>query len=274
MIKSNQKICIVSDLDGTLLPSSKIPRPEDCQNIWNFISDENYRFTIATGRTIQASYRYMDMLRLESPAIVFNGGMLYHPLSGERQILQALPDEAKAITAEILKENPHVGVEVLCAEDTWVINNTEYEKQHVKVCGVIPKYGTIPEVQGTWLKVLFAMSPDDMPAFMQYIADKHFQNIDFIRSELKFYEMLPVGNSKGSALKEYRKLAGMEDFKFIGFGDYDNDIEMLKASDFAVCPANAAESVKAVSDLILSRTCEEGAISELIDKILHQEVIL
>lgn len=274
MIKSNQKICIVSDLDGSLLPSSKIPRPEDCQNIWNFISDENYRFTIATGRTIQASQRYMDALKLESPAIVFNGGMIYNPVSGEKKILQALPEEAKAMTAEILKENPHVGVEVLCAEDTWVINNTEYEKQHVQVCGVIPKYVTVGEVQGTWLKVLFAMSPDDMPAFMQYIADKHFQNVDFTRSELKFYEMLPVGNSKGSALDEYRKLPGMEDFKFIGFGDYDNDIEMLKSADLAVCPANAAESVKSVSDLVLSRTCEEGAVSELIAKILHQEVIL
>jgi len=274
MTESNQKICIVSDLDGTLLPASKIPRPEDCQLIWKFLSETGNKFTIATGRTIQASQRYIDMLKIESPMIVFNGGMLYHPVSGERQILQALPEEAKRMTADILKENPHVGVEVLCAEDTWVINNTEYEQEHVRVCQVIPKYGNIQEVQGTWLKVLFAMSPDDMPAFMQYIADKHFQNVDFIRSELKFYEMLPVGNSKGSALNEYRKLPEMKDFKFIAFGDYDNDIEMLKAADLAVCPANAADSVKSISDLILSRTCEESAVSELISKIISQEIRL
>ncbi len=265
----NQKICIISDLDGTLLPSSKIPLETDLQAIRKF-EQAGGIFSVATGRTVQASERYAGMLKLKSPMIVFNGGMIYYPGSGEQRILQALPDEAKHMTAEILKENPHVGVEVLCAEDTWVINNTEYEKQHVQVCGVTPQYGTIEEVQGTWLKVLFAMSPDDMPDFMQYIADKHFQNVDFIRSELKFYEMLPVGNSKGSALTAYRKLPGMEEYQFIGFGDYDNDIEMLKAADLAVCPANAAESVKAISDLILSRTCEEGAASELIDKILFQ----
>ena len=274
MIKSNPKICIVSDLDGTLLPASKIPRPEDCQLIWKFLAETDNKFTIATGRTIQASRRYADMLKLQSPMIVFNGGMIYHPVSGEKQILQALPEEAKAMTAEILKENPHVGVEVLCAEDTWFVNNTEYEKQHVRICGVTPKYDSIEEITGIWLKVLFAMSPDDMPAFMKYIADKHFQNVDFIRSELKFYEMLPVGNSKGSALQEYRKLPGMQDYKIIGFGDYDNDIEMLKAADLAVCPANAADSVRNISDLILDRTCEEGAVSELISKIVSQEIVL
>ena len=273
MIKLNQKICIITDLDGTLLPSSKIPLELDLQAIRKF-EQAGGRFSIATGRTVQASHKYIESLDLKSPAIVFNGGMIYNPISGDQQILQALPEEAKAMTAEILKENPHVGVEVLCAEDTWVINNTEYEKQHIQVCGVVPKYGTIEEVQGTWLKVLFAMSPEDMSAFMQYIADKHFQNVDFIRSELKFYEMLPVGNSKGSALHEYRNLPEMQDFKFIAVGDYDNDIELLKSADLAVCPANAADSVKEISDLILSRTCEQGAMSELIDKILNQEVVL
>lgn len=273
MAKLNQKLCIITDLDGTLLPSNKIPLETDLQAIRKF-EQAGGKFSIATGRTVQASYKYMKALELKSPAIVFNGGMFYYPVSGEQQILQALPEEAKSMTAEILKENPDVGVEILCAKDTWVINNTEYEKMHVQICGVSPKYGTIPEVRGTWLKVLFAMSPEDMPAFMQYIADKHFQNVDFIRSELKFYEMLPVGNSKGSALHEYRKLPEMQDFKIIAVGDYDNDIAMLKAADFAVCPANAADSVKAVSDLILSRTCEQGAMSELINKILNQEVVL
>ncbi len=269
----NQKICIITDLDGTLLPASKMPLKRDLQAIRKF-EQAGGVFTIATGRTVQASYQYAEQLELKSPMIVFNGGMLYHPLTGEKQILQALPEEAKAMTAEVLKEKPDIGIEVLCAESTWVINNTKTEQMHVQICGVVPEYGTIPEVQGTWLKVLFSMPAEEMPAFVKYITDKHFQNVDFIRSEKRFYEMLPVGNSKGSALSEYRKLSGMEEFKLIAVGDFDNDLEMLKAADFAVCPANAVDSVKAVSDLILSRTCEEGAMEELITKILNQEIVL
>jgi len=271
-MKPETQFCIITDLDGTLLPSSKIPLEQDVQAIRRFEAAGGL-FSIATGRTVQASHQYAEMLKLKSPMIVFNGGMIYNPLSGEKLILQSLPDEAKAMTAEILRENPHAGVEVLCTEDTWVINNTEHEKQHIQLCGVSPRYGTVDEVQGIWLKVLFAMSPEDMPAFMQYIHDKQFPNVDFIRSELKFYEMLPAGNSKGSALHEYRNLPGMEHVKLIAVGDYDNDITMLEAADIAVCPANAADSVKAVADLVLSRTCEEGAMEELISKILNQEIL-
>ena len=266
------KLCIITDLDGTLLPASKIPLERDLQAIRKF-EQAGGIFTIATGRTVQASQHYIDMLTLKSPMIVFNGAMIYHPDSGERLILQKLPEEAKAMTSEVFREQPHAGIEVLCAEDTWVVNNTETEKQHIQICQVTPQYGTVEEVKGTWLKVLFSMFPEDIPPFMEYIKHKHFPNVDFIRSEKKFYEMLPQNISKGSALSEYRKLPGMEEFKFIAVGDYDNDIEMLKSADFAVCPANAADSVKAVSDLILSRTCEQGAMEELISKLLNQEIV-
>ena len=267
-MKLTQKICIITDLDGTLLPASKIPLERDLKAIRRF-EQAGGRFSIATGRTIQASQRYVTQLELKSPVIAFNGGMIYHPLSGEKQILQALPEEAKAMTAEVFREKPHVGIEVLCAGETWVVNNTETEQMHIQICGVMPKYCTPEEIQESWLKVLFSMSSDDMPAFIEYIEEKHFRNVDFVRSEKRFYEMLPVGNSKGSALKEYRKLSGMEGFKLIAVGDFDNDLEMLKASDFAVCPANATESVKQVANLVLSRTCEEGAMEELINKILE-----
>lgn len=271
-MKSNQKICIITDLDGTLLPASKIPLQQDLEAIRKFTSAGGM-FSIATGRTVQASCRYAELLSLNSPMIVFNGAMIYHPVSGKKQILHTLPDEAGAITAEIFRENSHVGIEVLCAEDTWVINNTEYEQEHIRVCGISPQYGTTEEVQGIWMKVLFAMSPEDMPAFMQYIQDKHFSHVDFMRSEKKFYEMLPSGVSKGSALTAYRQIPGMEDCQIIAVGDYDNDIAMLQAADLAVCPANAADSVKSVADLILSRTCEEGAIEELITRILNKEIV-
>ena len=272
-MKSETRFCIITDLDGTLLPSSKIPLKRDLQAIRKFESAGGL-FSIATGRTVQASHRYAEQLELKSPMIVFNGAAIYDITAKKNLFVQPLPEQAKAMTKEILLENPDVGVEVLCLMDTWVVNNTEYEKQHVQICGITPQYGTVDEVQGIWLKVLFAMSPDDVPAFMQYIHGKQYQNVDFMRSEKKFYEMLPAGVSKGSALTAYRTLPSMEQFQFIAVGDYDNDIEMLKAADLAVCPANAADSVKAVSDLILSRTCEEGAMEELIDKILSQEISL
>lgn len=269
-MRNPEKICIITDLDGTLLPKSKMPLEQDLLAIRKF-EQAGGIFTIATGRTVQASKNYIKLLDLKSPVIVFNGAGIYDCVKKNMLFTQALPESAKVITEEILKEKSHVGIEVLCAEDTWVVNNTDYEQEHIKICNVIAKYGTVQEIQDSWLKVLFSMSPDNMPNFINYIANKNFQDVDFIRSELKFYEMLSKGVSKGSALTAYRNLPNMQDFKLIAVGDFDNDIAMLKSADLAVCPANATDSVKTVADIILTRTCEEGAMEELITRILSGE---
>lgn len=269
MFEDPKKICIITDLDGTFLPKSKIPLPRDLAAVRRFEAAGGL-FTIATGRTVQASRRYPEELDLKSPMIVFNGAGIYDAARGELVYTHPLPETAREMTAHILRDNPHAGVEVLCAEDTWVVNNTAWEQEHIRVCQITPQYGQVEDVTGTWLKVLFAMDPEDIPAFIEYIAAQGFSDVSFIRSEKRFYEMLPKDVSKGSALQAYRTLPGMEDVTFVAVGDYDNDIEMLRAADFAVCPANACDKAKACADLILSRTCEEGAMEELIDHLLAQ----
>ncbi|MDE5768039.1 MAG: HAD-IIB family hydrolase [Oscillospiraceae bacterium] len=265
-------LCIITDLDGTFLPHSKIPLAQDLLAVRKF-EQAGGMFTIATGRTIQACQQYLDILEMRHPVIVFNGAMIYDPASGEMPLLKVLPEQAKQMTETVLQEMPHVGIEVLCEHQTWVIHNTQIEQEHVKICGIVPEYGAIWDVAGKWLKVLFSMPPEDMQEFVAYIAEKNYQSqVDFVGSDKKFYEMLPTGVSKGSALTAYREL--FPDRKYIAVGDYDNDIEMLKAADFAVCPANAADSVKEISDLVLTRTCEQGAMGELISGILSGKIII
>ena len=166
---------------------------------------------------------------------------------------------------------PEAGGEVLKAEGTYVFSNTEYQKLHTKLCGIVPEFAELPDIEeGGWLKVLFAMAPEDIHYFGAPDAKLGWDNVDFVRSADMFWEMLPKGVSKGSALTEYRRLPGFEDFTFVSVGDFDNDIEMIQAADLGVCPANAEESVKAAADLVLKNTNETGAVAELIDEIIRR----
>ena len=44
---------------------------------------------------------------------------------------------------------------------------------------------------------------------------------------------------------------------------------MIREADFGACPANAEESVKKASDLVLKKTNDEGAVAELINHIIN-----
>ena len=80
-----------------------------------------------------------------------------------------------------------------------------------------------------------------------------------------FYEMLPKQVSKGSALIEYRKRFHLESPSIVvAAGDYENDRAMLEAADYGVAPANAQTAIQAIADHVLTHTCDQKAILELL----------
>ena len=69
------KVFLITDLDGTLLPDNKVLSEGDIKAIKCFVSDGG-RFSIATGRTIQASRRYINALDVNMPVILYNGSLI------------------------------------------------------------------------------------------------------------------------------------------------------------------------------------------------------
>ena len=269
MFEDISKVILLSDMDGTLLNSKKQITDTDRAAIERFQALGGH-FTVATGRTIQSFEQFLSILDLRSPVIMYNGAAIHDYSSGETLYTQPLPQECKAMAIELLAAMPEAGGEVLKAEGTYVFSNTEYQKLHTKLCGIVPEFAALPDLEeGGWLKVLFSMAPEDIPHMELLTRQLGFdKKADFVRSADIFLEMLPPGVSKGSALTEYRKLPGYEDFTFVAVGDFDNDLEMIKAADVGACPANAEDNVKAAADIVLTHTNDEGAVAELIEHII------
>lgn len=269
MFEDISKVILLSDMDGTLLNSKKQITDTDRAAIERFQALGGH-FTVATGRTIQSFEQFLSILNLRSPVIMYNGAAIHDYSSGETLYTQPLPQECKAMAIELLAAMPEAGGEVLKAEGTYVFSNTEYQKLHTKLCGIVPEFAALPDIEeGGWLKVLFSMAPEDIPHMELLTRQLGFdKKADFVRSADIFLEMLPPGVSKGSALTEYRKLPGYEDFTFVAVGDFDNDLEMIKAADVGACPANAEDNVKAAADIVLTHTNDEGAVAELIEHII------
>ncbi|MDE5764074.1 MAG: Cof-type HAD-IIB family hydrolase [Ruminococcus sp.] len=265
------KTIIFSDMDGTLLNSEKQINEIDRKAIEKFVSLGG-KFTIATGRTIQTFARYKDMLNLRMPVIMYNGAMIYDYISGNVLYSRCLPETSRKITGKIMNFMPECGGEVLRTDGTYVFSNNKQEQLHTNLCGIEPEYMEINEIpDGDWLKVLFALAPERISLLENKIRRMgYYEHADFVRSSDIFLEMLPKGTSKGSALDEYRRLDGMEDFTFVAIGDFDNDIEMIVSADIGVCPANAEKTVRSISDIVLESTNDNGAVAELINYIINK----
>ncbi|MGN0607450.1 MAG: Cof-type HAD-IIB family hydrolase [Oscillospiraceae bacterium] len=266
------KVMLVTDLDGTLLPHSKVISETDLKAIKSF-REKGGIFTVATGRTIQSAQCYIDRLELDVPLIMYNGAMIYNPVSREILFKRTLGADAKALVKKILDKFQFVGCEILRPDGMYVVRNNEYEKSHIEVCGVTPFYCDIDELDtDEWLKVLFAMNPDKSDEVWEYVSSLENAK-DFVRSSYMFIELLPENVSKGEALKELRKLSGIgDDGIIIAAGDYNNDIEMLEYADIGFAPSNACDEVKKSADYISEKSCEENALSDAVEYIFTEVI--
>ena len=269
MFEDISKVLLITDMDGTFLPASKIPSEKNLEAVER-LKSAGGKFSIATGRALQASRQYFDSVKVNCPIIMCNGGMVYD-LNNRRQIYDVyLPDFALDIVREILQSNPDIGCEALGLEKVYVPQMNDMEQAHLGICKVEPVICSLDDINEPLYKVLFAVNPKDMERVMSFVAEKGYKGLDFVRSSAEYYEILPQNITKGSALEKMRTVCNMEDYTIVAAGDYNNDLEMIKAADVGMCPSNACEEVKAAADIVLAQSCEEDAIAAAVEYIFEQ----
>lgn len=86
------------------------------------------------------------------------------------------------------------------------------------------------------------------------------------RSKKNYLEIVAPGVSKGTALRVLAEKLGIPIEETIAAGDSTNDREMIEAAGLGIAVANAREELKAVADVVLERTAEEGSIAEVAER--------
>jgi Cof subfamily protein (haloacid dehalogenase superfamily) len=264
-------IFFITDMDGTFLPSSKIPNPVDMAEV-NRFKELGGKFAFATGRIFQASYSYLDLGIANAPCVLANGSHIYDPVKKETLISENLSNEALKTVDFIYENFPDVSVEINTPNEVIVCRTNFQEQKHIDTVGFKNwRQLHIDELENvknlTLTKVLFAGEVEAVNELESYLKSHPFDCGQFVRSSEHFYEILPKGCSKGSAIKKLRGYYP-PDTKFVAMGDFYNDVEMLKEADFAVCPSNAEADVKKICDYICQNSCENGAAAEIIQKII------
>lgn len=268
MIKDLSKYIIITDMDGTFLPSSKKISDTDKNAIRRF-QQAGGKFTIATGRALQATEHFFDDIDFNFPVVLYNGAVIYDVKEKKALWTASLPIENTLDMAnDVFERFSDTGGEVLRLESIYVPRMNDYERAHMKLAGVEEVTEmSIEDIPTPWLKVLFANTPERITEIEEYIGSKSWDTVDFVRSAHTFYEMLPKNITKGSALAKLRGILKLEGYTIIAVGDYNNDIEMIKEADIGYAPSNAQPEVKEIADIVLSQSCEENVISAIIDAL-------
>lgn len=274
-MKDLSKVLFMSDLDGTLLPHSKILNPKDLEAIEKFRALGG-TFSIATGRVLHSATRYFEPLNLDFSTILGNGSAIYNVQKSEFVWQEFLDSSICDFSAKIFEKFPHLGGEINRNDAIYVPFYSDAERQHLEVSYdnkfIEATFDKIPK--SDWIKVLFAAKPAQIVELKNYFEDLQNNNqcmeYDCVRSSNHFYEILPKNCSKGSALEKYVEMYGLSDWTIVACGDFNNDLTMLEYADIAISPLNAQDEVKAISDYVTSVDCDNGAIAEAIEYVINK----
>lgn len=270
-MKDLSNVIFITDMDGTLLPANKQLNQKDLDAIYDFRKFGG-RFTVATGRTVQSTSQYFDALQLDEPMIVLNGGAIYD-CKEKKYVWQNFVDlSAYEAVKDILEKFPKVGAEIDLSDEILVPQYSIQEEYHIDISykDIVPHSADIKDISPEgWCKVLFAADSDEIDKLTEYTQNKGWDNLTFVRSSKYFYEILPNGCSKGTALKKMLELYRSYGYTVAACGDFNNDIEMLQNADIPIAPANALDEVKKIACMVTKADCDNGAVSEALYYVMN-----
>ncbi len=260
-------IALITDLDGTLLPQSKIVAEKDLRAIERFKSGGGI-FTVATGRVYQAAEQFFDVLKPNAPVIMNNGGLIYDIQKKETLYALFLDRAAEEYTKTLMEEFPEMGVEINTPDKIYVPRLTKWEQMHLSLTHLEYEERPFEDIpRGEWCKVLYSLGDGRVRELADYTEKMGWDKNGFVISGDFLFECLPKGSTKGSALKRLSDICGWGKLTVAAAGDYDNDLEMIEFADIGIAPQNARDIIKQSAKYITAATCEECAIAEAVEYI-------
>ena len=261
------KVILMTDLDGTLLTDDKQILPVDLEAIERFRAGGGL-FTIATGRGYSMAKHIADKLRLDCPAVVYNGAAVYD-FQQEKFLWQCeIGDKAEGIIERVAERYPDIGVEVLRGDIVHVPFLNDTEQWHLNLENVQADWSKLEDIpRSGWLKVLFSYPPEKMDGLQSFIENTpEFQTVHWVRSAPMFFECLPEGIDKAAGYRQLIRAIGAEDRFTVGVGDFMNDLAMIQSADLGAAVASAQPCVREAADVVLCDN-NSGAMAQLIDYI-------
>lgn len=120
-------------------------------------------------------------------------------------------------------------------------------------------------------KLLVIDEPEKLAVVQEYVG-KYFSGAQSVMSFRNYLDIVPVGVSKGNALKIMAFKLGANISEAFVFGDSQNDISMLQLTENSFAMGNSTENVKKVCKYIIPTNDEEG-VAQILEKILDSDDI-
>lgn len=272
---------IASDMDETFLGRGHRMPPENLEAMAR-LRELGVLFVPCSGRpypSIRSNFDSIDPQLLADGYVISFNGCCIHRVGDPDPLISIPLDRAMAETLYRNAREKRIPLHVYPVGGTIYIQDIPQEElDRIRdVAGMTPVDHDVDimELIGDEpiAKILY-MDPD--LARVKRIAAETMPLLDpdkvsVTYSSNRYAEFVPAHTSKGTGLAHLAAHLGIDIAETIGMGDSANDLGMIYAAGMGVAVANATSDVKDAAGLVLESTCEDGALAEVVRRLVEPD---
>jgi hypothetical protein len=253
-------ILLVTDYDDTLVDRQKRVPGRSLAALSEFVA-EGGRFTIASGRGLEAIGQCLNGLPINAPVICANGTQIYDFQAGQLLDQALLPARARADFAQVLAAFPRLAVEVYAQGRLYCYRPNAVTREHLRITGQTAQEAPLETLPEGWV---YGKFQEDTP-YLQMVQDylqHHFPG----RYTVSFSNpyLLEVGaQGKGQGVQRLAQLLGIAPDRVYCAGDNENDLSMLELAALGFTPAGSSPTALATADVVVC-DCDQGALADVV----------
>ncbi len=264
---------VICDLDETLLKLDRTIDPVDIDAIKR-TAEKGVKFIPATGRsymTVQETLKEIGLYDRAGEYIISFNGAAVTENKGNR--LLSYSGLSFDMVKELYKRGLNYDVCIhLYAKDMVYIYNLyqeeiDYLANRMAVTEIFTK--DIEYLRGTDIAKMIFTNTDRQ--YLQNI-EKDLKDIsdelDISYSSNRYMELNKKGVNKGRALMYISELLHIKPNEILAIGDNYNDLSMIRLAGIGAGVQNTVEDMKSECDYIAERTCNEAAVSEILNRFV------
>lgn len=256
-------------MDGTLLDSGH-NMPEDTADIIRRMNSLGVKFAAASGRQYQSVKKLFDNIGVSEDMffIAENGGIVC-----ERDNIlhcETIPEEDVHMLIDMLSEMSDVQIILSGAKSAYIasaISDTDFGANAALYCERLTFSEDLHTAAQSDGIIKIAVYHPDAEHGCYPVLKKLDGKLNVVLSGTRWVDIVSKSADKGSALKFIAEHMGITSAQVMAFGDYLNDLSMIKYAGEGCAMANAHPLLKQSAKHIVPSNDEHG-VTETIKKII------
>lgn len=256
---------IASDMDGTLLDDES-NLPKEMASVLDELDANGIPFVAASGRSLLTIENKFGDLAKRICIVSDNGAIVKH--KGDIIFTSVIePSIWKEIVHDALKlEETSV---MLVGVDTAyrIVKHDQHEDKAQEFFANAKHITSVDEVDSDIIKVTLLSLASTKDNYTEVIFPKYGKDLSVVFGGAIWIDLMNKDVHKGTGLQYLLNRYNVESENVMAFGDYNNDLQMLKLANYSYAVANAHDEIKEVAKYHIGTNNENSVIKTILETI-------